>query len=471
MTKLGLVATVALMLAASGVARADSNLPPPEWQTLGRSILKELIEIDSTHANGSTGVAHAIEARLLAAGFAKSDIAFLAPPDHPSKGNIVVRLRGKGLAKPVLYICHLDVVEAEAKDWTFDPFKLTEKDGWLYGRGTIDMKGQDTATLTALIRLKKEGFVPDRDIIVAFTADEEAGGDANGVQWLMQTHRDLVDAAFVINPDSGEPVTKNGRKLYMGVQTSEKEYMTFGWEATDKGGHSSRPTPANPIYHVAAAVERLSKFQFPLHLTDTTKQYFAIRATKETGQVQQDMKAVGDGAADAAAIARLSSVVETNIMLRSTCVATQFNGGRSESALPVDAKAVIQCRIIPGESEDTIEKTLTGIADDPAIKLSVIYPPDISPESPLDPKVMGEVKRLTDAMWPGVVILPEMSPGASDSAFSRAAGIPSYGVDGIFQDLDDSRAHGRDERVGIVAFNEGLEFSYRLMKDLGEMKS
>jgi acetylornithine deacetylase/succinyl-diaminopimelate desuccinylase-like protein len=257
----------------------------------------------------------------------------------------------------------------------------------------------------------------------------------------------------------------------MGVQTSEKEYMTFGWEATDKGGHSSRPTPANPIYHVAAAVERLSKFQFPLHLTDTTKQYFAIRATKETGQVQQDMKAVGDGAADAGAIARLSSVVETNIMLRSTCVATQFNGGRSESALPVDAKAVIQCRIIPGESEDTIEKTLTGIADDPAIKLSVIYPPDISPESPLDPKVMGEVKRLTDAMWPGVVILPEMSPGASDSAFSRAAGIPSYGVDGIFQDLDDSRAHGRDERVGIEAFNEGLEFSYRLMKDLGEMKS
>jgi acetylornithine deacetylase/succinyl-diaminopimelate desuccinylase-like protein len=467
MKTIAIFALSALFAGMSAYAAPDTTSPEAKQsQTLGRSILKQLIEIDTTHAHGSTAATEAIAQRLLAAGFSKSDFTLLAPPGHPTKGNIVVRLKGDGKAKPILYICHLDVVEAAREDWTTDPFTLTEKDGWLYGRGTIDMKGQDTATLVALIRLKKEGYVPDRDIIVAFTADEEAGGDQPGVDFLVKNHRDLVDAEFVINPDSGEPKYKDGRKILMGVQTSEKEYMTFAWEATDKGGHSSKPTPANPIYHVAAAVERLSKFQFPLHLTDTTRQYFARRAELETGQVKADMLSVASAAPDPAAVDRLSAVVETNVMLRSTCVATEFNGGRSESALPEQAKAVIQCRIVPGESEDSVEKTLTGIAADPAVKLSVVYPPDISPESPLNPAVMGEVEKLTHEMWPGVVVAPFMSAGASDSAFTRAAGMPSYGVDGIFQDIDDDRAHGRDERIGIDAFNEALDFSYRLMKDL-----
>jgi acetylornithine deacetylase/succinyl-diaminopimelate desuccinylase-like protein len=467
MKTIAIFALSALFAGMSANAAPDTTSPQAKQsQALGRSILKQLIEIDSTHAHGSTGATQAIAQRLLAAGFAKSDFQLLAPPGHPTKGNIVVRLKGGGKAKPILYICHLDVVEAAREDWTTDPFKLTEKDGWLYGRGAIDMKGQDTATLVALIRLKKEGYVPDRDIIVAFTADEEAGGDQPGVDFLVKNHRDLVDAEFVINPDSGEPRYKDGRKILMGVQTSEKEYMTFAWEATDKGGHSSKPTPANPIYHVAAAVERLSKFQFPLHLTDTTRQYFARRAELETGQVKADMLSVASASPDPAAIDRLSAVVETNVMLRSTCVATEFNGGRSESALPEQAKAVIQCRIVPGESEDSVEKTLTGIAADSAIKLSVVYPPDISPESPLNPAIMGEVETLTHEMWPGVVVTPLMDAGASDSAFTRAAGMPSYGVDGIFQDIDDDRAHGRDERIGIDAFNEALDFSYRLMKDL-----
>jgi acetylornithine deacetylase/succinyl-diaminopimelate desuccinylase-like protein len=467
MKTIAIFALSALFAGVSAYAAPDTTSPQAmRSQTLGRSILKQLIEIDSTHAHGSTGAAEAIAGRLLAAGFTKSDFQLLAPPGHPTKGNIVVRLKGNGKARPMLYICHLDVVEAAREDWTYDPFKLTEKDGWLYGRGTIDMKGQDTATLVALIRLKKEFYVPDRDIIVAFTADEEAGGEQSGVDFLAKDHRDLVDAEFVINPDSGEPKYKDGHKILMGVQTSEKEYMTFSWEATDKGGHSSKPTPANPIYHVAAAVARLSKFQFPLHLTDTTRQYFARRAELETGQVKADMLSVASANPDPAAIDRLSAVVETNVMLRSTCVATQFDGGRSESALPEQAKAVIQCRIVPGESQDSVEKTLTEIAADPAVKLGVVYPPDISPESPLNPVIMGEVEHLTREMWPGVIVTPFMSAGASDSAFSRAAGMPSYGVDGIFQDIDDDRAHGRDERIGIEAFNEALDFSYRLMKDL-----
>jgi acetylornithine deacetylase/succinyl-diaminopimelate desuccinylase-like protein len=274
----------------------------------------------------------------------------------------------------------------------------------------------------------------------------------------------------VINPDSGDAAYKNGRKLYLGIQTAEKEYMTFGLEATDKGGHSSEPTPANPIYHMASALDRLSKYQFPLHMTATSRAYFGARAKLESGQVKADMESVAGPSPDPAAIARLSAVVETNVMLRSTCVATEFNGGRSESALPELAKAVIQCRIIPGESQAEVEKTITDVVADPAVKLTVIYPPDISPESPLDPRIFGEVAKLGKEMWPEVIVLPEMSAGASDSAFSRAGGMPSYGVDGIFQDLDDQRAHGRDERVGIQAFNDELDFSYRLMKDLGTMK-
>jgi acetylornithine deacetylase/succinyl-diaminopimelate desuccinylase-like protein len=463
-----LSAAAAILCCAAPLATAQTT--PAEWHKFGRDVLKQLIEINSEHSIGSTGVTHAIADRLIAAGFSKDDFKLLAPADHPTKGNIVIRLKGTGKLKPVLYIGHLDVVEAAREDWSTDPYKLTEKDGWLYGRGTIDMKGQDASTLTALIRLKKEGYVPDRDIIVAFTADEEAGGDANGVDWLVKNHKDLVDAEFVINPDSGYGGVKDGKKQYLGIQTSEKEYMTFGWEATDKGGHSSEPTPANPIYHVAGALDRLSKFRFPVHLTDTSRKYFAGRAQLATGQVKADMLSVAGPSPDPAAIERLSQVVETNIMLRSTCVATQFDGGRSESALPELAKAVIQCRIIPGEGQASVEKALTDIAADPAVKLSVIYPPDKSPESPLDPRIVGEVEKLAKEMWPGVIVIPEMSPGASDSAFTRAAGLPSYGVDGIFQDIDDSRAHGRDERIGIEAFNEELDFSYRLMKDLGTTK-
>jgi len=366
----------------------------------------------------------------------------------------------------MLYICHLDVVEAEKADWSVDPFKLIEKDGWLYGRGTGDMKGPGMSTLTAMIRLKKEGFVPDRDIIIAFTADEEAGGDANGAEWLVKNHRDLIDAEFVVNPDSGEDAYRGNRKLLMGVQTSEKQYLTFEIEATDKGGHSSRPTPENPIYHVAGALTRLSHYQFPVHLTDTTKVYFAKRALFETGQTKDDMLAVASGKPDDAALQRLSAAVETNIMLRSTCVATQFDGGRSESALPVDAKAVIQCRIMPGETQDFVEKTLTNIINDPAVKLTVTFPIDPSPESPPTPRIMNEAEKLAKDMWPGVVVLPVMSAGASDSVFTRAAGIPSYGMDGLFQDMDDIRHHGRDERIGVEAYNEELDYSYRLMKDL-----
>jgi len=449
-------------LAATATLRAASGMAPPPAVDL----LRELVEINSTHAHGSSEAAKALAARFLAAGFAPQDVTFLAPADHPSKGNLVVRLRGRGQGRPVLYIGHLDVVEAKREDWNYDPFKLTEQDGWLYGRGVIDMKGQDVAMAAALMRLKQEGFQPARDLIVAFTADEEAGGDANGVSWLLETHHDLIDAQFVINPDGGEAGMKQGRKLYVAVQTSEKNFLTLGIETTDKGGHSSRPTPANPIYRLAAALTRLSQYRFPVHLTETTRQYFERRAALETGQTQADMRAVGLGAADQAAIERLSAVVETDIMLRTTCTATQIEGGHAENALPQRARATLQCRVIPGESADSVQATLQTVVADPLVTFSTITPAAPSPESPLTPSLVREVENVVHGLWPQVIVLPEMSPGASDSRCTRALGIPSYGIDAMFDDLDDGRAHGRDERIGVRAFDQDVEFTYRLMKVL-----
>lgn len=451
-----------LCLAAADASQGDSGMAPPP----ARELLRELVEINSTHAHGSTEAARALAAHFLAAGFSAQDVTFLAPAAHPSKGNLVVRLRGRGQGRPVLYIGHLDVVEARREDWNYDPFKLTEQDGWLYGRGVIDMKGQDVAMAVALMRLKQEGFKPARDLIVAFTADEEAGGDANGVSWLLETHRTLVDAQVVINPDGGEAGMKQGRKLYVAVQTSEKTFLTFGVETTDKGGHSSRPTAANPIYRLAAALTRLSQYRFPVHLTETTRQYFQRRAELETGQTQADMRAVGQGSADQAAIERLSAVVETNIMLRTTCTATQIEGGHAENALPQRARATLQCRVIPGESPESVQAALQSVLADPSVTFSTITPAAPSPESPLTPSLVREVENVVRGLWPKVIVLPEMSPGATDSHYTRALGMPSYGIDAMFDDLDDGRAHGRDERIGVQAFAQDVEFTYRLMKVL-----
>jgi len=326
------------------------------------------------------------------------------------------------------------------------------------------MKGQDVAMAVALMRMKREGFQPARDLIVAFTADEEAGGDANGVSWLLSKHRELVDAEMVINPDGGEAGMKQGRRLYVAVQTSEKNFLTFGIETTDKGGHSSRPTANNPIYRLAGALTRLSQYRFPVHLTETTRQYFERRAGLETGQTQADMRAVAQGTTDQAAIERLSGVVETNIMLRTTCTATQIEGGHAENALPQRARATLQCRVIPGESADSVQAALQSAVADPLIKFSTITAGSPSPESPLPSTLVREVEKVVHGLWPQVLVLPEMSPGASDSRYTRSQGIPSYGIDAMFDDLDDARAHGRDERIGVRAFDEDVEFTYRLMK-------
>ena len=459
-------AFLALACLVGAHAAAAGPADPAASESLARDVLKQLVEMNTTHAHGSTGAANALAARFRAAGFAPADVVVLAPAAHPTKGNVVVRLHGRGGGAPILYICHLDVVEAKPEDWTVDPFKLTEKDGWLYGRGTIDMKGQDAAVAASLIRLKQEGFVPARDLIVAFTADEEAGGDANGVEWLFATHRPLVDAGLVINPDGGEAGMKAGRKLYVALQTSEKVFLTLGLEVTDKGGHSSRPTADNPIYRLAEGLARLAHFRFPVHLTETTKLYFAGRAGLESGQLQADMRAAGSGAPAAEAVERLSANVETNIMLRTTCTATMIDGGHAENALPQRAHALIQCRVIPGETPASVEAAIKTALADPRIAIRTVTAATPSPESPPSAAILHALEATTHEIWPEVIVLPEMSPGASDSKYTSVLGIPSYGIDAMFDDLDDGRAHGRDERIGVTAFKQDVEFTYALMKRL-----
>jgi acetylornithine deacetylase/succinyl-diaminopimelate desuccinylase-like protein len=461
---------IALMF-LTGSGAAHSEVPSAtQTATLARDILHELIDTRSTHDVGTTEVARKIQARLIAAGFAPADAQLLIPADQPSAGNVVARLHGRGKGKPVLYLCHLDVVAANPTDWTRDPFHLTEDAGWLYGRGTIDMKGQDAAVLAALLRMKREGFQPERDIIVAFTAGEESGDERNGVDWLLKNHQDLVDSGLVINPDGGEAGMKGDRRLYVGLQTSEKMSMAFAAEVTDKGGHSSRPTAGNPIYRLSEALARLSKFRFPVHLTETTRQYFERRAAIESGAIKADMLAAAKTPPDPAALERLSAEVETNILLRTTCTATQIEGGHAQNALPQRARATLQCRIVPGETQDSVRDALTRVLDDSTINISVITPATPSPESPPSASIIHTVEKVAHTLWPEVVILPQMSGGATDSKYTRIVGIPSYGIDGMFDDLDDARAHGRDERIGVLAFGQEVEFTYRLMREISTQR-
>ncbi len=462
---LGAGAAAAVLAGAGpGRAQAAAETPPPPYRAMAHDILKQLVEIDSTHAHGSTLAAQAIERWAIAAGFPREDVTVLAPPDHPTKGNAVVRLRGKGPGKPLLILGHLDVVEANPADWTTDPFKLVEKDGYYYGRGTEDMKGEDACMLTTLIRLKQEGFVPDRDIVVAFTADEEAGGDADGPQWLLASHRDLMDASLALNQDGGGPGLRNGKVVFLGVETSEKLYATFELETTNRGGHSSLPRADNAIYELDDGLERLAHYSFPVHLTQTSRAFFQAYAALTPGGEGADMLAVSGPQADPAAARRLSADPLMNALLRTTCVTTMVRAGVSESALPSRAHATVQCRLIPGETPDDTLATLKRVVNDPAIKLTVDLPIDPSPQTPPSPAVFARYAQAAHPGWPDVPVIPTLEPGASDSVYTRLAGMPSFVSGAIPVDIDDSRAHGRDERIGVEAFYQGVAYDYRLFK-------
>jgi acetylornithine deacetylase/succinyl-diaminopimelate desuccinylase-like protein len=444
----------------------------PQTKQLSHDIFQQLIEINTTDSVGSTTVAaKAMAQRLFDAGFAKEDVVVMGPNDR--KGNLVARIHGSGHAKPILFIGHLDVVEALRSDWTTDPFKFVEKDGYFYGRGTQDMKVSDAVLITTFIRLKKEGFRPDRDLILALTADEE-GGKSNGVDWLLKNHRDLINASFVLNSDSGGVDSEHGKPVSFNVEATEKLYGDYQLMATNPGGHSSQPVPDNAIYHVADALTRLQAYTFPFELNPVTHAYFARMSTIESGQTAADMKAILRTPPSREAMARLSEIPKYNATIRTTCVATRLAGGHANNALPQSASANVNCRILPSHSREETREDLVRILKDP--KVSVRYVNDAgvvtdtapdakgAPPTALQPEVMQPLEKLVNQMWPGIPVLPVMETGASDGKFTIAAGLPTYGINGIAIDISDDRAHGKDERVAVDSYYHGVEFYYRFVK-------
>jgi acetylornithine deacetylase/succinyl-diaminopimelate desuccinylase-like protein len=414
--------------------------------------------------------------RLLEAGFAAGDVTVLGP--NARKGNLVAHLRAAraGSRKPMLIIAHLDVVEARRSDWTTDPFRLVEQDGYFYGRGTQDMKGSDAILVTTLMRFQREGYRPDRDIILALTADEE-GGTSNGVDWLLRNHRDLIDADLALNPDSGGVTTLNGKALDVEVACAEKLYADFELKATNPGGHSSLPVPDNAIYHVADALARLEHTEFPFELNAVTRAYFEQLAQVESPPNAADIRAMLAQPSDPAAIERLKRVPQFNALVRTTCVATRLEGGHANNALPQTARAIVNCRVLPGHSAEEVRLDLVHVVADPAVSVRHISnstgePEDYAPanKSPapvaLRANVLAPLERLAAQFWPGAPVVPDMETGASDSRFTNAAGIPTIGFSALAIDRDDVRAHGRDERLRVGSYYDGVAFYYEYLKAL-----
>jgi acetylornithine deacetylase/succinyl-diaminopimelate desuccinylase-like protein len=453
---------LASVCSVSLLLKAQTSAP----ERLARDIYRELVEINTVTTTGDTAkAAQAMAARLRAAGYPAQDVQVFTPAAR--KGNLVARLRGTGARRPMLLLAHLDVVDAKREDWSTDPFQFIEKDGYFYGRGTGDDKAMAAIFVANMIRYKQEGFRPDRDIILALETDEEvADENAVGIQWLIKNHRDLINAEFALN-EGGPAYSKDGKPYMNVVQTSEKVYADFELTVKDAGGHSSLPsTENNAIYHLAAALDRLGKFQFPVRLNETTRNYFDRMGSLEQGQLSADMKAVVRATPDPAAIARLSSQPVYNSQLRTTCVATMLAGGHAPNALPQTARATVNCRVLPNESVDEVQSTLVRVVADDRVVVNEVGSHTLSPPSPLDAELLPTIEKMTAEFWPGIPVVPIMSAGATDGAFLRNAGIPTYGHSGVMRDILENRAHGKDERMGVKAFFTGEEYLYRLVKAL-----
>jgi acetylornithine deacetylase/succinyl-diaminopimelate desuccinylase-like protein len=451
---------LATLVLAPGAVAQDSPV-----HTLARDLLRELVAIPSTESKvGSTPAAEAMAKRLRDSGFPDEDVQILGP--NPRKQNLVARIHGTGRRKPILLLAHLDVVEAPRADWSTDPFQLVEQGGFFYGRGTYDVK-DGAALLTAnFMRWKKEGLRPDRDLILALTADEE-NGDDNGVRWLLEKHRDFVESAYCLNTDGGDFLYgPDGRPLLTAMQVAEKTYVDWKLEVVNPGGHSSRPRKDNAIYQLASALERVEALQFPAGLSEVVRAYFGKQAALIGGTVGADMRAAVGDPSDPRAVARLSESPFYNALLRTTCVATMFQAGHAPNALPQVATANVNCRVLPEMTFEQVRQALTEAVNDPEVKISIVGSPTPGPASPLDPEVTKTMAKVVTEMWPGLPVVPVMDTGASDGKWLRAAGIPTYGISGVFVDPENKRAHGKDERVGVADFYRGVDFYDRLVRAL-----
>jgi acetylornithine deacetylase/succinyl-diaminopimelate desuccinylase-like protein len=455
-----LAAAILLPFAAAGAER-----PLTAAQQAFRDIYKELVEINTTDSAGDTvRAAEAMAKRLRDAGFPADDVRVLS--SAPRKGNLVARLRSDGTRKPILLTAHLDVVEASREDWDFDPFTLQEAGGYFQGRGTADDKAMAAAFVANLIEYRNAGFRPGRDIILALTTDEELSDSPNdGVHWLLDHHRDLIDAELAINEGGGGTLSA-GKPVRNSVQLAEKIYRSYRLEVTDPGGHSASGRRDNAIYRLAAGLTRLAGFDFPAHLNPVTRSYFERIAKTENADVADAIGALLAGRNDPDSIHALTERPPFNAQIRTTCVATVVEAGHAENALPQTARATVNCRILPDEDVNAVTAVLTRIVDDPRIVITPLGTPVLSPPSPINPDVIAAVEKVSADLWPGVPVIPTMSGGYTDSRWLRNAGIPAYGVSGLFSDPGKSGVHGRNEHVAVDALYASKEFLYRLVQQL-----
>jgi acetylornithine deacetylase/succinyl-diaminopimelate desuccinylase-like protein len=452
------------MAVAAGTARLAAQAPGSD-DAEHRAIFKELVELNTSPDGGDVSRAtRAVERRLLAAGYAAADVAVVGP--SRACENLVATLAGADRkAKPLLLLAHLDVVPARRADWTFDPYVLREEGGWFYGRGAVDNKAGASVLVANMARWKRDGFVPARDVVMVLTCDEEGTAD-QGMRWLLAEKPRLREADYALNTDAGGVSPTSGGRIVFAAQAAEKVYATFALSATNPGGHSSVPRADNAIYALAAALQRLAAFTFPVELNDVSRAMFARTAEIEAGAMADDLRAAAAGATAGPAIDRLRRVPHLDAQLRTTCVATMLAAGHAENALPQSATATVNCRIVPGTDIAAVESTLARLTADLGLTVTVVYAPMASPPSPLRADVMRTIERLAAEQWPASVVVPEMSAGATDGLFLRNAGVPVYGVSALLMDPADDRSHGLDERVPVASLYAARLYWDRLVRAL-----
>jgi acetylornithine deacetylase/succinyl-diaminopimelate desuccinylase-like protein len=452
-----------LLLAPAASAFADAAAD----RALAREIYEQLVELDTSGDTGTVAAVTAVATRLRAAGLPADQLQVLGP--SPTKANLVARIRGSRPGAPLFLLAHLDVVTALRSDWSVDPFELLERDGYFYGRGTSDDKAMAAIFTTLFVRFLEAHSRPRRDLVLMLTADEE-GGPENGVAWLLETHPELIARGGLVLNEGGGGALRSGQRLFHGVQASEKVYANYWLEVRDPGGHSSLPRKDNAIYRLAAALGRLDASPFPVELNEVTARYLARSAELEGGELGSALEALVRDPQSAAAEAVVASQPRYNALARTTCVPTRLEAGHADNALPQTARAHINCRILPWHTPEETERALAAVIADDRVSITAGKLDDVAPASALDPEVMRAIEEITEAMWPGVPVVPTMSTSATDSHFFRMRGVPAYGVSGLFGDIDDVRAHGRDERMLVRSFYEGLEFLNRLVRRLGGIR-
>jgi acetylornithine deacetylase/succinyl-diaminopimelate desuccinylase-like protein len=455
--------------ALAGIAiMASEAQPPSRDEAAFRDLYKELIEINTTRSVGNcTQAAEAMRARLLAAGLAAQDTQILAPSDRPKDGALIAVLHGRDpRAKPLLLLAHIDVVEAKREDWERDPFKLVEENGWFYARGASDDKAMAAVFTDSLIRYRQEGFKPRRDIKLALTCGEETPNIFNSVQWLIDTQPKVLDAEFALNEGAGGELDQNDKPVALQIQAGEKVYQDFALDASDVGGHSSRPTKNNPIVRLSAGIAKLGTYNFPVALNEATRGYFEAQSRLGAPNIAADMQAVLKDPSDEAAAERLWAVNPGwNGMLRTTCVATEISGGHAPNALPQRAHANVNCRILPGVPIESVQEQIARVIGDDKISLAATGDAGIqSSPPPLSPRIMGPLYAVAQQLWPGVAIVPTMATGATDGRYLNAHGVPTYGLSGMFHDAEGPRAHGLNERIRVRSLMNGRRFLYEIVK-------